>query len=190
MTAAMLIFGFLTVLAACGVIFARKPLNSALSLVLTLFMVAVHFALLGADFVATIQVMVYAGAIMVLVIFVIMLLGIGELRSPRGERFGRVLAALGSGIFVALLYLAVQYREILVVHLPVVKAIGEPLSGAPVGNTEEIGQALFSKFVYPFEIASVLLLAAIIGAVVLGLEAKRPLAKERGLKAMHREGPV
>ncbi len=184
MTTAMLIFGVLSVIAGCGVILSRKPLNSALWLVVTLFLVAVHFALLDAHFLAVIQILVYAGAIMVLVIFVIMLLGINELPLPKSGNPGRVVASLLTGLFVAILVLAVQSG----VRMTDFVARGVPEESLPekFGTTEMVGEALFLRFAYPFEIASLLLTAAIIGAVVLALEPKRPLKRGRGLSAMHR----
>lgn len=176
MTVAMLIFGVLTVLAAAGVVFSQKSINSALCLVLTLFLIAVHYALLGADFVAVLQVMIYAGAIMVLVIFVIMLLGLNE----KGEK-GRLgltafLSALTAGVFIALLMYTTKFPSLLPEH---VSSTAEKFSGSP----QAVGAVLFTKFLYPFEIVSLLLLAAIIAAVVLTYEPKRALPQGRGLKA-------
>lgn len=185
MTAAMLIFGLLTVLSACGVVLSRKPLNSALCLVVTLFLVAVHFALLGADFIAVIQVLVYAGAIMVLVIFVIMLLGIDVVSHPTVDRWGRLLAGAFTGVFAGVLIVAVQRGVSVAVYRASAEDELRAVSGE-IGTAAVVGQALFTRFIYPFEIASLLLLAGIVGAVVLALEAKRPLRKDRGLAAMHR----
>ena len=107
----MYIFGFLTLLSAAGVIFARKPLNSALCLVATLFLVAVHFALLGSDMLAVLQVLVYAGAIMVLVIFVIMLLGTAAEVAEAPSRGLHYASALVGGVFFFLLYYVVRYSN-------------------------------------------------------------------------------
>lgn len=181
-TAAMLIFGVLTVLAASAVVFATKPLNSALYLVLTLFLVAVHFALLGADFIAAMQVLIYAGAIMVLVIFVIMLLGLDSpLVRPKS------ITQLGFSFFTAGLFVVTVFG--VVKYSPELHVLGGPLSKSnpfPSGSVEAVGAVLFTKYIFPFELASLLLLAAIIGAVLLASEKKRPLDKGRGLKAIQR----
>ncbi len=176
MLAVMALFGVLTVLSACGVVFASKPFNSALYLVLTLFLIAVHFALLGAHFVAAIQVLVYAGAIMVLVIFVIMLLGVDAEVTGERSMGTNVLAATTAGIFVAILFSVISTQVVLPVH-PTVDTIPSD------GSTKSVGLVLFQDYLFSFEVASVLVLAAIIGAVVLGLEPKRPLPPGRGLKA-------
>ena len=177
----MWILGALTVISALGVVLAQKPLNSALSLIVTLFLVAGHFALLGAHFVAAIQVLVYAGAIMVLVIFVIMLLGVtGELDRSHLRSAGTLLLTCASGGFIAVLTFGLPHG--------LGSAVAQPdsisaLTAAGLGNTEAFGKVMFSRFLFPFELTSVLLLAAIIGAVILALEPKRPLPAGRGLKA-------
>ncbi len=174
----MLIFGILTVLTASGVVFSQKPLHSALFLVLTLFLVAAHFALLGAHFMAAIQIIVYAGAIMVLVIFVIMLLGVeadGKIQPKKAPFFAQVIfISFFLGLLVAVVHTGLKF--------PVAEYIrsGE---AAPLGNTEAIGQLLFSNYLFPFEVTSLLLLAAIMGAVMLALEKKRPLGSGRGLRS-------
>lgn len=176
MSAFMLVFGILTVLSSCGVVFSVKTLNCALWLIVTLFLMAVHYAFMGADFLAALQILVYAGAIMVLVIFVIMLLGLNE----RGEERGRAglssyLAVTVSGAFVGLLMFMTKNPGV----LGSFAEDGNPVAGTP----EAVGHALFTDFLYPFEITSVLLLAAIIGAVIIAYEPKRPLRAGRGLKA-------
>lgn len=187
MTAAMIIFGVLTVLAACGVVFAVKPLHSALFLVLTLFLVAVHFALLSAEFLAMVQVIVYAGAIMVLVIFVIMLLGPEAGGEP--TKRGRALigaAACSAAVFLAVLFTAVQNNVSVESYVPLKQNGGEV---ALDGSTRAVGKVLFQEYLYPFELVSLLVLAGIVGSVVLGIEPKRPLAPGRGLRAAQlREG--
>ena len=176
MNIAMLIAGILTVIAAAGVIFCRRPLYSALSLIATLFLVAVHFALLGAQFIAALQILIYAGAIMVLVIFVIMLLGLDVDTKEISGGFFTYLSAAAVGLFVALL--VVVFRTDFFysfVNLP---------QGAQVsGTVEGVGMLLFTEYLYPFEIASVLLLVAIIGAVLLAQEPKRAIPEGRGLRA-------
>ena len=177
----MWIFAILTVISALGVVLAQKPLNSALALVVTLFLVAAHFALMGAHFVAAIQVLVYAGAIMVLVIFVIMLLGVtGELDKSHLRSAGTLLLTCASGGFIAVLTFGLPNG----IATPAAQSDSmSALGAAGLGNTEAFGQVMFSRFLFPFELTSVLLLAGIIGAVILALEPKRPLPAGRGLRA-------
>ena len=151
-----------------------KPLNSALCLVSTLYLVAVHFAIQGADFVAALQVLIYAGAIMVLVIFVIMLLGADAEVKEKFLKLHGVIGAALCGIFVSILYVAFSNMQ-----------FPEANSTQSVrGTTEAIGALLFNQFLYPFEIVSLLILAATVGAVLLAQDKKRNLPEGRGLKAV------
>jgi len=178
MTAAMYFFGILTVITASGVILARSALNSALWLVVTLFLVAVHFALLGADFIAATQVLVYAGAIMVLVVFVIMLIGIDPIPRRRLFSLGNTISALVTGGFVGTLVYVAESGFSFPVSLANTEGV------ADLGSTASVGKRLFENYLFGFEIASLLLLAAIIGAVVIAKEPKRPFKAGRGLKAV------
>jgi len=178
MTTTMIITGILTLITACGVVFAVKPLHSALYLVATLFLVAIHFALLNAGFIAALQVLIYAGAIMVLVIFVIMLLGYEKKLDASRFRFSNYLAALVAGGFAGLLVFAIQY------FLDFSFDPGPSQKIAFVeGDASAVGYVLFKEYLYAFELASLLLLAAIIGAVVLSYQPRRPLTAGRGLQA-------
>ena len=142
----------------------RNPVASALWLVVTLFALAGLFVLLDAQFIAVLQVLVYAGAIMVLFLFVIMLLNLGraaptDLKGPLGLGVGVLLAGL------------------LLVQLLVLRQAGPATGGAARATVEQgiiptVARPLFTAYLVPFEITSLLLLAAIVGAVVL---AKRKL---------------
>jgi NADH-quinone oxidoreductase subunit J len=157
-------FAGLAVTSGLACITRRSPLASALWLVVTLFALAALFVLLDAQFIAVLQVLVYAGAIMVLFLFVIMLLNLGragptDLKGPLG---------LGVGVFLA---------GLLLVQLLVLRQSGLAAGGAarpPVepGMIPAVARPLFTTYLVPFEITSILLLAAIVGAVVL---AKRKL---------------
>lgn len=186
MNLAMIIFGLLTVLSACGVVFAHKTLHSALWLVCTFFLVAVHYALLGADFLAALQVMVYAGAIMVLVIFVIMLLGLNEKRSTEKLNWTSfLLPGICAAGFLALALFVLKDPSCLDFNAglfnPGVDSAVSP--GKMPGSMYEVSHALFTTFLFPFEVISLLLLSAIIGAVMIAFDPKRPLPKGRGLAA-------
>ena len=177
----MVIFGLLTALSALAVILSRRPLNSALWLVLTFFLVAVNYALLSAQFIATLQVLVYAGAIMVLVIFVIMLLGVDTQSSEPPQRVNSILVSICVGAFVGIMLDTVLKGGI--------KTLGKSAAALPegYGGISGVGQLLFTKYLFPFEVVSVLLLAAIVGAVMLAHEKKRPLAPGRGLRAKQKQ---
>lgn len=155
MTILFWIFAVLAVLSALGVLFSRAPLHSAFFLVMNLMIVAGLFATLNAHFLAAAQIIVYAGAIMVLVVFVIMLLSItGQERKPFSLLF--VVAALAGGAGLAGLLLPLVQS-----HLP--SGQGHVVQGTVAG----IGELLFTQYLYPFEAASILILAAIVGAVML-----------------------
>jgi NADH-quinone oxidoreductase subunit J len=156
---------------AVGVIMAKNPVHSALSLVGTLFGVAVHFVNLGAHFLAAVQVVVYAGAIVVLFLFVIMLLGVDrsedlEVDSLSGQRpAAAVIGVVGLALLLLLTVRGVQVSN------------GLPSSTGALGdnNIRELGEALFTDYVFAFELTSALLVVAVVGAVVL---ARRPSRTE------------
>ncbi|MBV8162485.1 MAG: NADH-quinone oxidoreductase subunit J [Acidimicrobiia bacterium] len=161
---------------ALGVVTSRNPVHAALSLVLTLFGIAVLFVAQGAHFLAVVQVIVYAGAIVVLFLFVIMLLGVDRAENLEVEPLvGQRPAAVGVGI-----------AALAALLLPILFGKWQWLSGQPsvVGpahtgtdpNVDRLAKALFTRYLLPFEATSLLLVIAVIGAVVL---ARRPLATER-----------
>jgi NADH-quinone oxidoreductase subunit J len=158
---------FFTIVAAVAVLTSilvvtcRNPINSALSLVMTFFCLATLYVTLDAPFMAVVQVIVYAGAIMVLIIFVIMLLNI---RSEAGKRSGHALF-IGGVTGVLLLFQTVYFLNRS--SLTGMKGTLDSAIIQQVGHTELIGKALFTEFLFPFEIASILLLVAIVGAVIL-----------------------
>jgi NADH-quinone oxidoreductase subunit J len=152
----------LMILSALGVVLNRSPIRSALSLVMTLFLLAVMFISLDAHLVAMLQVIVYAGAIMVLFLFVIMLLNLQEDR-PAMVRVGmRGVAGFVGSVFL-----------LAAVHF-VMRPLGAPAAAVPAGfgTIEQVAQQLFTRSLLAFEVTSILLLVAIVGAVVL---AKRKL---------------
>lgn len=164
-----LLFIFLAVIAiaaALGMLFSRNAVHSALFLVLNFATIAVFYVVLNAPFIAMVQVTVYAGAIVVLFLFVIMLLGAEQLRAlgalTGGDRWQRILASV-----LAVALLGVTIASLFQVNAPG----GEiPLiDSSPVA----LGLALFEGYVLPFELTGVLLLAAMIGVVVLGKSKKR-----------------
>jgi len=163
-------FGLVTIVAiisALMVVTCKNPINSALSLVLTFFCLATYYAMLNAPFMAAIQIIVYAGAIMVLIIFTIMLLNI---RVDANKKSSHQLA-LGSVIGIATLLLAILFLGRGKVSSPVGNITSDVIN--QVGHTELIGKVMFTDFLLPFEVTSILLLVAIVGAVIL---AKRKLS--------------
>jgi NADH-quinone oxidoreductase subunit J len=161
--AVFIFFAVAALVGAGGVVMARRPVHAALSLVLTLFSVAVFFVLQGAHFLAAVQVIVYAGAIVILFLFVIMLLGIDKedvLDEPLPLQ--RPLAiAVGVAMFAGLLLVA-----------GILQPTGAPAdrgsaTQGDVPNVERIARSLFTDFLWPFEITSALLVIAVVGAIVL-----------------------
>jgi len=147
-----LLFGFLVVLNP----FSRNPVTSAMFLVMTIASLAGLFVLLHAFFLAAIQVLVYAGAVMVLFLFVIMLLDLG---AEERQRI-RVLSAVG-GLVVVVAILGVFLQSLLY------SALGANPAPTLEGSTVPLGMLLFSRFLLPFEIVSLLLLVAMVGVVLL-----------------------
>lgn len=174
---------------ALGVILRRNPVHAALSLILTLFGVAVHFVAMEAHFLAAVQVIVYAGAIVVLFLFVIMLLGVDKAEDIKTEPMLRqrvlgpiigigVLGLVGAGILVARSRTIVRNTTGLD---PEVAADG---TVSPDANVRQLARSLFSDYVFAFELTSVLLVIAVVGTVLL---ARRP---NKGLQAARKKAGV
>lgn len=160
-----LVLGFLIVVCSVMVISSKSPVSSAVFLVLTLFLMAGVYAILGADFIAAIQVLLYAGAIMVLFLFVIMLINLNPDASPK-------LALNPVEIFVLLV--------VVVGFLIIAGQIGTSPQGGLTeptltremieqagGHTTVVAMTLFTKYLWPFELASILILLAIVSSVVV-----------------------
>ncbi len=164
--------GLVAVGSAVTVVVSRSPVYSVLFLVVNFFATSLLFLLLGAEFLAITQILVYAGAILVLFLFVVMLL---NLRRTRGLRtspvaiFAYLLTVLLGGLFVWKLASTIPSFE---------PAQKEP----PLGSIEVIGQLLFTRYLFVFEATSVLLFVAVIGAVVMAKQLKvaRPVARPEG----------
>ena len=161
-------FGGVSLIGAIAVISFRHPIYSALSLIVTFFAQAGLFVLLGAHFIAAVQVIVYAGAIMVLFLFVIMLLNLGTL-SAKGVMTGKLKGiAIVLGILLAAegIYIAVNALKNTAVASEEAKEKAAALAEKSI-TTYEIGKLLFSEYLLPFEVTSLILLAALIGVIVL-----------------------
>ena len=151
--------------AALGMLFSRNAVYSALYLILNFATVAVFYLLLGAPFIAMAQVTVYAGAIMVLFLFVIMLLGAEELRKTGALGWQQPLSLfLGIILLVEAGYLIFVRGDLVSQIIPAEAGYASP---------EQIGLLLFNKYLLPFEVVSILLLVAMVGAIVLTKEDRK-----------------
>lgn len=162
MTINILIFIFLAIVAiaaAAGLILSRNPVYSALFLILNFLAVAVFYLVLGAPFIALAQITVYAGAIMVLFLFVIMLLGAAKPKEVETLKWQRPLAI----VLAAAVLLEGLYALITRISISVTTTAPDVLLADP----KTLAQVLYNKYSLPFEITSIILLVAAIGAVVL-----------------------
>lgn len=157
------ILAALTIFSAVMVITSKNPVYSVLWLIFTFFTISGHYILLNAQFLAIVNIIVYAGAIMVLFLFVIMLMNLGQHMETRKNKWMRLAGAVAGGCLLLVLVAALRNTE---------KQMTELVSG-DVGLIENLGKVLFSDFVVPFEISSILFLSAMIGAVVLGQRDKK-----------------
>jgi NADH-quinone oxidoreductase subunit J len=152
------IFGALCIGGALNLLLQRHPINSALSLIVVMTSLAVLYLLLGAEFLAAAQVIVYSGAIMVLFTFVIMLLNAGEEERTRGSRAAYLVGFPGVAALVGLLtYIFLSVRG----------PLGNARLGDELVTTADLSKVLFRDLLLPFEVTSVLILIAILGAVAL-----------------------
>ncbi len=160
-------FAILAVLGAVGLVLFRHPMNGAMSLVVTMVSLAGLYALLSAKLIFALQLIVYAGAIMSLILFIIMFLNLQEKDLP--EESGRWYYLLGGVVVIAPIAL---FLVKIVKTLPGSEAT---IVGGGFGGIKEVGLVLFQDWLLPFEIVSILLLIALVGAVVLA--GKRRLGK-------------
>jgi len=169
---------------ALGVVTSRNPVHAALMLVLTLFGVAVLFVAQQAHFLAVVQVIVYAGAIVVLFLFVIMLLGVDQAENLETDPLiGQRPAAIGVGIAgLAALLLPIAFGKW--EWLSGQPSVVGPARGGTDPNVDRLAKALFTRYLLPFEATSVLLVIAVVGAVVL---ARRPLRSEQAGETVREE---
>ncbi|MBS1919201.1 MAG: NADH-quinone oxidoreductase subunit J [Bacteroidetes bacterium] len=163
MSITQILFWFLSVLAlfsALMVITSKNPVYSVLWLILVFFAISGHYLLLNAQFLAIVNIIVYAGAIMVLFLFVIMLMNLNKSNEPQKNKWLKLAAALAGGCLLLVLVAALKNAE-------TKSAIAESGTG-DIGLIGNLGKALFNDYVVPFEISSILFLSAMVGAVVLG----------------------
>jgi len=149
---------FLSILFALLVIFSKNPVHSILYLILTFFTFTIHYVLLNAQFLAVVNFIVYMGAIMVLFLFVIMLLNLNKDTEPVKTNLVKFAAIIGGG---CLLVTVVASLKAMGLSQPVIPKV------ADLGLVKNLGKVLFGEFLLPFEISSLLLLSAMVGAVLL-----------------------
>jgi len=162
MEVTQILFWFLSVLAvsaAAGVVISKSPIYSVLWLIVVFFAISGHYILMNAQFLAIVNIIVYAGAIMVLFLFVIMLMNLNADAEPSKNIYLKISGVI-SGMCLMLVFVAAiaQSSDITV---PLAK-------GSNIGLIKNLGNALFTTYVIPFEISSVLFLSAMVGAVVIG----------------------
>ena len=158
-----ILFWFLSVVAlfsALMVISSRNPVYSVLWLIATFFSISGHYILLNAQFLAIVNIIVYAGAIMVLFLFVIMLMNLNHETEPRKNRWLRLAGAVSGGCLLLVLVAALRNTEI--------RQQTAEINTGDIGLIKNLGKQLFTEYVVPFEISSVLFLSAMVGAVVIG----------------------
>lgn len=168
------IFSAILLFAGIRVVTARNPVHCALYLVLAFFTSAAIWLLLEAEFLAIVLVLVYVGAVMVLFLFVIMMLDINL--APLREGFARYLPV---GVLVAVLIASQIALVVGAKHFGIDVVPAPQRHGAGYSNTEELGSVLYTVYVYPFELAAVILLVAIIAAIALTMRRRKGIKYQR-----------
>jgi NADH-quinone oxidoreductase subunit J len=154
-----IVLSLITIVSGLAVIFARNPVYSVLALIVAFFAIAGHYILLNAQFLAAVHIIVYAGAIMVLFLFVIMMLNLNKETEPQKAINIKMAAVVAAGVLMITLMGALRSAD----------SIPQPANlDGNIGLVSNLGKVLFSDFLIPFEISSVLFLAAMVGAVMLG----------------------
>lgn len=157
---------FLAIMFGLMVVLSKNPIHSVLYLVLTFFAIAGHYVLLNAQFLAAVHIIVYAGAIMVLFLFVIMLMNLNADTEPQKNRLVQIAGAISGGTLLLVILAALRTSTITTLDQ----------TSTDIGLIKNLGKTLFTQFVLPFEISSVLFLSAMIGAVVIGKKEKEQTA--------------
>jgi NADH-quinone oxidoreductase subunit J len=163
MNVTQILFWILSVLAlfsALMMITGKNPVHSVLWLIVTFFSISGHYILLNAQFLAIVNIIVYAGAIMVLFLFVIMLMNLNNAGEPKKNRWLKLAGAVAGGCLLLVLVAALKDSE--------VKDQLTELKTGEIGLIKNLGKELFGTYVVPFEVSSILFLSAMVGAVVIG----------------------
>ncbi|MBK7691123.1 MAG: NADH-quinone oxidoreductase subunit J [Bacteroidetes bacterium] len=171
-----IIFWILCVLTlglSVGVIMSRNPINSVLFLILTFFTISAHYVMMNAQFLAIVNIIVYAGAIMVLFLFVIMLMNLNGDTEPQKNTLVQFAAVISGGALLLIFIAAFKSTISGIDGKQIMYA-----QATDIGLIKNLGMVLFTDYVFPFEIASVLFLSAMVGAVVLGKRDKDSVVVE------------
>ncbi|MDZ4809519.1 MAG: NADH-quinone oxidoreductase subunit J [Bacteroidota bacterium] len=163
MNITQILFWFLSVVAifsALMVITSKNPVYSVLWLIVTFFAISGHYILLNAQFLAIVNIIIYAGAIMVLFLFVIMLMNLNKETEPQKNRWLKMAGAVAGGCLLLVLVAALKDTDI--------KQQQALVNEGSIGLIKNLGKELFTTYVVPFEICSILFLSAMVGAVVIG----------------------
>jgi NADH-quinone oxidoreductase subunit J len=158
-----ILFWFLSALALCGALMmvtSKNPVYSVLWLIVVFFAISGHYILLNAQFLAVVNIIVYAGAIMVLFLFVIMLMNLNADNEPQKNKWFKIAGAIAGGSLMLVFVAALRQSEGLQTQ--------QLNMGGDAGLIKVLGKTLFTDYVLPFEISSVLFLSAMVGAVVIG----------------------
>lgn len=161
-----IILGSLTLASALMVILSKHPVRSVIYLVITFFFITAMYIMMNAQFLAIVNLIVYAGAIMVLFLFVLMLLNLNKEAEPQTAPLVRIMAAVAGGLLFVVLIAAIK-DEVLV---------NSDSNGAKISNiglVENLGHTLFTKYIVPFEISSILFISAMVGAILLAKRDKQ-----------------
>lgn len=160
-----IILGSLTIGSALMVVLSKHPIRSVIYLVITFFFISSLYILMNAEFLAIVNIIVYAGAIMVLFLFVLMLLNLNKQAEPTTSLFSKLIGVLAAGALFSVLIAALKDSLVLAKNY---------VPGNPnIGTVESLGNLLFSKYVVPFEVSSILFIAAMVGAVLLAKREKQ-----------------
>lgn len=160
-----LVLGALTIVSAFMVVLSPHPVRSVLYLILTFFLISANYILLNAQFLAIVNIVVYAGAVMVLFLFVLMLLNLSKDNEPKASSLIKFAGVLASGVLLIVLVAALKDS--------IVVPIDTLVTDNDQGLVENLGRLLFTKYVLPFEISSVLFIAAMVGSVLLSKKEKQ-----------------
>ena len=161
MSITQVLFWILSIVAlfsALMVVISKNPIYSVLWLIITFFTISGHYILLNAQFLAVVNIIVYAGAIMVLFLFVIMLMNLNKDTEPQKNKWLKLAGALAGGSLLLVIVAGLRHTETQMTQLV----------HGDIGLIQNLGKVLFKDYVVPFEISSILFLSAMVGAVVIG----------------------
>jgi NADH-quinone oxidoreductase subunit J len=160
----------IAIFSALMVVTSKNPVFSVIWLIITFFSISGHYILLNAQFLAIVNIIVYAGAIMVLFLFVIMLMNLSKDTEPQKNKWLKLAGAIAGGCLLLVLIAALRHPDARMVQMRT----------GDIGLIQNLGKILFKEYVVPFEISSILFLSAMVGAVVIGKRDQRssPLSRE------------